>query len=60
MSIAKGFCRLKQEWAAITGQQCLTIGRFLEDCSLVIMERIAAGLGAHMGQRVPGGHTGRG
>lgn len=45
MSIAKGFRRLKQEWAGITGQQGLTIGRFLEDCSLVIMEHCGGASG---------------
>ena len=49
MSIAKGFRRLKQEWAAITGQQCLTIGRFLEDCSLVIMEHCSGASGSIWG-----------
>lgn len=38
MSVAKGFRQLRREWPEIIGQNGLTIGRLLEDSSLVIME----------------------
>ncbi len=36
MSVAKGFKQLKREWATIKEQD--TIGKILEECSMVIME----------------------
>lgn len=38
MSIAKGFRELKHEWSTILAEGDLTIGRFLDHSSLVIME----------------------
>ena len=38
MSVAKGFKQLKKEWHNILSQDNLNIGKFLDSCSLVIME----------------------
>lgn len=38
MSVAKGFRELKREWKSILAQENLTIGSFLDACSLIIME----------------------
>lgn len=38
MSVAKGFKQLKREWANILSIEELTIGKFLNECSMVIME----------------------
>ncbi|MEG0842986.1 MAG: dihydroxyacetone kinase subunit DhaK [Romboutsia sp.] len=38
MSVAKGFKQLKREWKAIISEENLNIGRFLDSCSMVIME----------------------
>jgi len=38
MSVAKGFKQLKKEWKGILAENITTIGQFLEECSLVIME----------------------
>lgn len=38
MSVSKGFKQLKREWSAILAQEPLTIGSFLDACSMVIME----------------------
>lgn len=38
MSIAKGFKQLKREWDGIVGSNAQTIGKFLDSCSLVIMQ----------------------
>lgn len=38
MSVAKGFKQLKREWKEIISQENLTIGQFLNSCSLIIME----------------------
>ena len=38
MSVAKGFKQLKREWSSILNQEPLTIGSFLDACSMVIME----------------------
>ncbi|OCA82590.1 MULTISPECIES: dihydroxyacetone kinase subunit DhaK [unclassified Bacillus (in: firmicutes)] len=38
MSVAKGFKQLKREWSSILNQEPLTIGAFLDACSMVIME----------------------
>lgn len=38
MSVAKGFKQLKREWANILSIEGLTIGKFLNECSMVIME----------------------
>ena len=38
MSVAKGFKQLKREWSTILAQESLTIGKFLDACSMVIME----------------------
>ncbi|MBM7684262.1 dihydroxyacetone kinase phosphoprotein-dependent L subunit [Pullulanibacillus pueri] len=37
-SVAKGFKQLKREWKSILEQDATTIGRFLDACSMVIME----------------------
>ncbi|MFI3176201.1 MAG: dihydroxyacetone kinase family protein, partial [Eubacteriales bacterium] len=38
MSVAKGFRELKREWAHVTRREITTIGEFLEECSMIIME----------------------
>ncbi len=38
MSIAKGFRQLKREWSYVTREEITTIGSFLEECSMIIME----------------------
>lgn len=38
MSITKGFKRLKQVWKYILANDINSIGKFLEECSLIIME----------------------
>lgn len=38
MSVAKGFKQLKREWKQILSKESMTIGEFLNECSLVIME----------------------
>lgn len=38
MSVAKGFKQLKREWNNIISIEDLTIGKFLNECSMVIME----------------------
>ncbi|QFK70201.1 dihydroxyacetone kinase subunit DhaK [Pradoshia sp. D12] len=38
MSVAKGFKQLKREWSSILNQEPLSIGTFLDACSMVIME----------------------
>ncbi|MFI3174467.1 MAG: dihydroxyacetone kinase subunit DhaK [Bacillota bacterium] len=38
MSIAKGFRELKKEWKHLTKPEITTIGDFLEECSIIIME----------------------
>lgn len=38
MSIAKGFRELKREWSSVTRAEITTIGSFLEECSMIIME----------------------
>ena len=38
MSVAKGFKQLKREWSNILSIEDLTIGKFLNECSMVIME----------------------
>jgi len=38
MSVAKGFRRLKEEWAEINRADIESIGQFLEECALIIME----------------------
>lgn len=38
MSISKGFRQLKREWSYVTRPEITTIGEFLAECSLIIME----------------------
>lgn len=38
MSVAKGFKQLKREWHSIVEQENVTIGSFLDGCSMIIME----------------------
>lgn len=38
MSVAKGFRQLKREWKEIIAEENMTMGSFLDKCSLVIME----------------------
>lgn len=45
MSVAKGFKQLKREWGSILGQEYLTIGTFLDACSMVIMEHCGGASG---------------
>lgn len=45
MSVAKGFKQLKREWSMILEQERLTIGTFLNACSLVIMEHCGGASG---------------
>ena len=45
MSIASGFKELKRQWKRITPQTDGDIGRFLDECSLVIMEHCGGASG---------------
>lgn len=38
MSIAKGFREVKREWQHLNNSKITTIGEFLEECSIIIME----------------------
>lgn len=38
MSISKGFRQLKREWSYVTRPEITTIGAFLAECSMIIME----------------------
>jgi len=38
MSISKGFSQLKREWSYVTRPEITTIGDFLAECSMIIME----------------------
>ncbi|MFP7168617.1 dihydroxyacetone kinase subunit DhaK [Terribacillus sp. 7520-G] len=44
-SVAKGFRQLKREWKQILSQDDLTIARFLDDASMVIMEHCGGASG---------------
>ncbi|HDR7611831.1 TPA: dihydroxyacetone kinase subunit DhaK [Bacillus mycoides] len=45
MSVAKGFKQLKREWHSIVEQENVTIGSFLEGCSMIIMEHCGGASG---------------
>lgn len=45
MSVAKGFKQLKVEWANVTREDITTIGAFLEECALIIMENCGGASG---------------
>ncbi|MCB2294339.1 dihydroxyacetone kinase subunit DhaK [Clostridium algoriphilum] len=45
MSVAKGFKQLKREWKEILSEKHLSIGEFLNACSLVIMEHCGGASG---------------
>ncbi|MEW9080544.1 dihydroxyacetone kinase subunit DhaK [Terrisporobacter glycolicus] len=45
MSVAKGFKQLKREWKEILLQDNLTISKFLDDCSMIIMEHCGGASG---------------
>ncbi|WP_251860050.1 dihydroxyacetone kinase subunit DhaK [Clostridium sp. Marseille-Q2269] len=45
MSVAKGFKQLKREWKAILKEDNMSIGKFLNECSLVIMEHCGGASG---------------
>lgn len=45
MSVAKGFKQLKREWKEILSTENLNIGKFLELCSMVIMEHCGGASG---------------
>lgn len=45
MSVAKGFKQLKREWREIVKNEDLTIGKFLDDCSMIIMEHCGGASG---------------
>lgn len=53
MSIAKGFKRLKEEWNELT-HDSNTIGEFLRDCSIVIMEHCGGASGPIWGSAFRG------
>ncbi|MGL6248289.1 MAG: dihydroxyacetone kinase subunit DhaK [Culicoidibacterales bacterium] len=54
MSVAKGFKQLKREWKEILGDDNLTIGSFLEKCSIVIMEHCGGASGPIWGSAFRG------
>lgn len=45
MSVAKGFRKLKEEWSDIVAHHSSTIGEFLGECSMVIMEHCGGASG---------------
>ncbi|WP_411501165.1 dihydroxyacetone kinase subunit DhaK [Bacillus thuringiensis] len=45
MSVAKGFKQLKREWHLIVEQENVTIGSFLDGCSMTIMEHCGGASG---------------
>ncbi|QWG43724.1 dihydroxyacetone kinase subunit DhaK [Bacillus mycoides] len=45
MSVAKGFKQLKREWHSIVEQENVTIGSFLDGCSMIIMEHCGGASG---------------
>ncbi|HDR7947535.1 TPA: dihydroxyacetone kinase subunit DhaK [Bacillus toyonensis] len=45
MSVAKGFKQLKREWHSIVEQENVTIGLFLDGCSMIIMEHCGGASG---------------
>ncbi|MES5953664.1 dihydroxyacetone kinase subunit DhaK [Bacillus fungorum] len=45
MSVAKGFKQLKREWHSIVNQENVTIGSFLDGCSMIIMEHCGGASG---------------
>lgn len=45
MSVAKGFKQLKREWHSILEQENVTIGSFLDGCSMIIMEHCGGASG---------------
>ncbi|MGG0725631.1 dihydroxyacetone kinase subunit DhaK [Bacillus mycoides] len=45
MSVAKGFKQLKREWHSIVEQDNVTIGSFLDGCSMIIMEHCGGASG---------------
>ncbi|HGG0418035.1 dihydroxyacetone kinase subunit DhaK [Clostridium botulinum] len=45
MSVAKGFKQLKREWKSILKEDNMTIGKFLNECSLIIMEHCGGASG---------------
>ncbi|COT21982.1 dihydroxyacetone kinase [Streptococcus pneumoniae] len=45
MSVAKGFKQLKREWHSIVEQANVTIGSFLDGCSMIIMEHCGGASG---------------
>lgn len=45
MSVAKGFKQLKREWHSIVEQGNVTIGSFLDGCSMIIMEHCGGASG---------------
>ncbi|MGE8078270.1 dihydroxyacetone kinase subunit DhaK [Peribacillus loiseleuriae] len=45
MSVSKGFKQLKREWSTFVNQDRLTIGTFLDACSMIIMEHCGGASG---------------
>ncbi|HDR3890674.1 TPA: dihydroxyacetone kinase subunit DhaK [Bacillus cereus] len=45
MSVAKGFKQLKRDWSSILGKENVTIGSFLDGCSMIIMEHCGGASG---------------
>jgi len=45
MSVAKGFRQLKTEWQSILDKDALSIGGFLNECSMIIMEHCGGASG---------------
>ena len=54
MSVAKGFKLLKAQWHEIVENDELTIGSFLEECSLIIMEHCGGASGPIWGSAFRG------
>ena len=53
MSVAKGFKQLKREWHSIVDQENVTIGSFLDGCSMIIMEHCALRIWSNLGRSIP-------
>ncbi|MCP1109993.1 dihydroxyacetone kinase [Lachnospiraceae bacterium PF1-21] len=45
MSVAKGFRKLKEEWKEIVREDVFTIGIFLQECAMIIMEHCGGASG---------------
>ncbi|MGG7078572.1 dihydroxyacetone kinase subunit DhaK [Clostridium sardiniense] len=54
MSVAKGFRQLKREWKNITSDKDMSIGSFLDECSMIIMENCGGASGPIWGSAFRG------